>query len=75
MYEKLMKAGADVLYDDRDTRAGVKFADADLIGVPWQIVIGPRGVKAGVVEMKSRREGASEELSPEVALLRVLDDR
>ena len=54
LYTFLRTAGIDVLYDDRDERAGEKFADMDLIGLPWQIVIGPRGLKNGVVEVKAR---------------------
>lgn len=68
MYAKLSAAGLDTLYDDRDDRAGVKFADMDLIGLPWQVVIGPKGVKAGMVELKHRRSGERLELSPEAAL-------
>ena len=71
LFAKLQVAGVDVLYDDRDERAGVKFADMDLIGLPWQIVVGPKGVAAGVVELKSRKTGEKEELSPEAALARL----
>ncbi len=67
-YEKALKAGIEVLYDDRDERAGAKFAAMDLIGLPWQVAIGPRGVKAGIVEVKNRATGEREELSPEAAL-------
>ncbi len=72
LYAKLNQASADVLYDDRDERAGGKFADMDLIGLPWQIVVGPRGVKNGVVELKRRQTGERMELSAEAALQRVL---
>ncbi len=69
--EKLYKAfGREVLYDDRDERAGVKFADMDLIGLPWQMVVGPKGVAAGVVELKNRMTGEKSELSFEEALKR-----
>ncbi|MEN3973868.1 proline--tRNA ligase [Emcibacter sp. SYSU 3D8] len=71
LYERLQNAGIDTLYDDRDERPGVKFADADLIGVPWQVVIGPRGVKAGVVEFKNRATGETLEITPEAALDRL----
>ena len=71
LFAKLQAAGVDVLYDDRDERAGVKFADMDLIGLPWQIVVGPKGVAAGVVELKSRKTGEKEELSLEAALARL----
>jgi prolyl-tRNA synthetase len=65
------KLGGDVLYDDREDRAGVKFADADLMGHPWQIVVGPRGAVAGKVELKRRATGQREELSIEDALARI----
>jgi prolyl-tRNA synthetase len=64
----LTKAGKDVLYDDTGERAGVKFATMDLIGVPKQIVIGPRGLAAGLVEVKDRRTGARTEISLEAAI-------
>ena len=71
--ETLYKAlGRDGLYDDRSERAGVKFADADLMGHPWQIVVGPRGAAAGTVELKRRATGERGECSPESALARVL---
>ena len=60
-----------VLYDERDDRAGVKFADADLMGHPWQLVVGPRGAASGRVELKRRADGKREELSVEDALARV----
>ena len=62
-----------MLYDDRDESAGAKFADMDLIGLPWQLVVGPRGLKNGVVELKSRRDGETEELSLESAVARLID--
>jgi prolyl-tRNA synthetase len=64
-------AGAALL-DDRDERAGAKFADADLMGHPWQIIVGPRGVAAGTVELKHRASGERVELPTDAALLRVL---
>jgi prolyl-tRNA synthetase len=72
LYEKLKAAGVEVLYDDRDERPGVKFATMDLIGLPWQLVVGPRGLKSGVVELKGRANGDSEELSSESALARLV---
>ncbi|WP_137699787.1 proline--tRNA ligase [Marimonas lutisalis] len=60
--------GLEPLYDDTDERAGAKFATQDLIGLPWRITVGPRGLKNGVVELTSRRTGESEELSPEEAV-------
>ncbi len=71
-YAKLQAAHVDVLYDDTSDRAGGKFAKMDLIGLPWQVTIGPRGLKSGVVEFKNRASGAKEELSPEEALNRLV---
>ena len=68
LYAKLKAAGLDVLLDDRDERAGAKFATMDLIGLPWQVTVGPRGLKSGVVEIKNRKTGEKEELSVEAAL-------
>ena len=73
LYGKLNQAGLDVLYDDRDRKAGVKFADMDLIGLPWQLVIGPCGVKNGVVELKNRKTGERQELSPEAAIAKLTE--
>ena len=73
MYQTAAAAGITVLLDDRNERPGVKFADADLIGIPHRIVIGDRGLQNGVVEYKDRRIGENEELSPESALARVTD--
>ncbi len=61
----------DALYDDRDERAGVKFADADLMGMPWQVIVGPRGAAAGRVEVKRRADGTREELTVEDAVARL----
>jgi prolyl-tRNA synthetase len=58
------------LYDDRSDRAGAKFADADLMGHPWQIVVGPRGAAAGKVELKRRASGERVEIAPEEAIRR-----
>jgi prolyl-tRNA synthetase len=71
IYAKLCAAGVDPLYDDRNERAGAKFATMDLIGLPWRITIGPRGVKTGTVELTCRRTGETEELSAEVAIARL----
>ncbi|MGF9758116.1 proline--tRNA ligase [Microvirga sp. 0TCS3.31] len=65
LYRELCAAGRDVLYDDRDERPGGKFATADLIGVPWQVVIGPKGLAEGKVELKRRATGERETLSLE----------
>ena len=60
LYASLNEAGVETLYDDRDGSPGVKFADADLIGLPWQVVIGPRGLKDGIAEVKARAGGEAE---------------
>jgi prolyl-tRNA synthetase len=71
IYAKLEKAGVETLYDDRDDRAGAKFARMDLIGLPWQLIVGPRGLKNGVVELKSRRTEERDEISIDEALSRL----
>jgi prolyl-tRNA synthetase len=68
----LTNAGLEPLYDDRKERAGGKFATMDLIGLPWRITVGPRGLKNGVVELTSRRTGESEEMTPEAAVAKVV---
>jgi len=70
LYNGLALCGLDPLYDDRNERAGAKFASMDLIGCPWRITVGPRGLKNGMVELTCRRTGESEEMSPEAALER-----
>ncbi|MFQ5984374.1 MAG: proline--tRNA ligase, partial [Alphaproteobacteria bacterium] len=71
LYGKLTSAGVEVLYDDREERAGVKFAELDLIGLPWQLTVGPRGLAGGVVELKRRATDERSELSAESALARL----
>ena len=71
LYAKLKSAGIEVLYDDRDERGGVKLGSMDLIGLPWQVIVGPRGIANGVVELKNRATGNREELSVESALARL----
>jgi prolyl-tRNA synthetase len=71
LYAEFSARGIDVLYDDSDERAGGKFAAADLIGLPWQILVGPKGLAAGKVELKRRAGGAREMLSPADALARL----
>jgi prolyl-tRNA synthetase len=71
LYSKLTAMGLSPLYDDRDERAGAKFATMDLIGLPWRLTVGPRGLKAGVVELTCRRTGAAEELTPDAALAKI----
>ena len=73
LYAKLRRAGVEVLYDDRDQRAGSKFADMDLIGLPWQLVVGPRGLGRGVVELKRRATGERDELTVDAALKRLTE--
>ena len=69
----LTNAGLEPLYDDRKERAGGKFATMDLIGLPWRITVGPRGLKNGVVEVTSRRTGESEEMTPEAAIAKIIE--
>lgn len=71
LYGELTKAGVEVLYDDRDQSAGAKFANMDLIGLPWQLAVGPRGLENGVVELKNRKTGERVELSPEDAVAKL----
>ena len=71
IYKSLADAGVEVLYDDRDERGGAKFATMDLIGLPWQLIVGPKGLDRGVVEVKNRRTGEREELAIEAALARM----
>ena len=72
VYGKLRQAGTEVLYDDRDERPGAKFADMDLIGLPWQLIVGPRGIARGQVELKRRATGEREEIGLDAALARIL---
>ncbi|WP_442773367.1 proline--tRNA ligase [Paenirhodobacter enshiensis] len=71
IHAALVAAGLDPLYDDRDERAGSKFATMDLIGLPWRITVGPRGLANNVVELTSRRTGESEEMSAAAAVARI----
>jgi prolyl-tRNA synthetase len=71
LYAKLTGAGKDVLYDDTAERPGGKFATADLVGIPWQLVVGPRGLEKGLVEVKNRATGAKEDMNAEAALKRL----
>ncbi|MFT6426563.1 MAG: prolyl-tRNA synthetase [Celeribacter sp.] len=71
LYKSFQALGLDPLYDDRKERAGGKFATMDLIGLPWRITVGPRGLKNGVVEVTSRRTGESEEMTPEMAIEKI----
>ncbi|MEM6825205.1 MAG: proline--tRNA ligase [Pseudomonadota bacterium] len=73
LYAALAVKGLEPLYDDTEERAGAKFATQDLIGLPWRITVGPRGLDKGVVELTSRRSGDSEEISPEAAVARIAE--
>jgi prolyl-tRNA synthetase len=73
LYDGLNNAGVDVLYDDTEDRPGAKFATMDLIGLPWQLVVGPKGLSSGTVELKNRKTGERETLSPESALARLTE--
>jgi prolyl-tRNA synthetase len=72
IYGKLQTAGLSVLYDDRDDRAGAKFAAMDLIGLPWQIIAGPKGLASGEIELKERATGARHSLTFDSALNRLV---
>ena len=71
IYARLQAAGVETLYDDRDERGGAKFATMDLVGLPWQLIVGPKGLERGVVELKRRATGEREELSIESVLARL----
>jgi prolyl-tRNA synthetase len=72
LYRALSAKGVEVLYDDTDQRPGAKFATADLIGIPWQVLIGPKGLAEGKVEVKRRTDGSRELMSPADALARLV---
>jgi len=71
IYATLLEHSVDVIYDDRSDSPGVKFADMDLIGLPWQVIVGPRGLKSGTVEIKERRSGRRQEMSLESLFARL----
>jgi prolyl-tRNA synthetase len=71
LYRELHARGVDVLYDDTDERAGAKFATVDLIGLPWQVIVGPKGLADGKVELKRRSDGSRELVSPADVLARL----
>jgi prolyl-tRNA synthetase len=73
IYGKLTLAGISVLYDDTNERAGGKFATMDLIGLPFQLIIGPKGLKSGEVELKERKSGERMNMSPEAAVKRLTE--
>jgi prolyl-tRNA synthetase len=72
LYRQLVGAGVETLYDDRDERGGAKLASMDLIGLPWQLIVGPRGIAAGTVELKNRATGERQELSIDSAIARLV---
>ncbi len=72
LHEKFIKSGISILYDDRNERAGIKFSDMDLIGLPWQVIIGSKTLTNGTVEIKNRRTGAREDLSLDAVVNRFL---
>lgn len=73
IYSKLNGNGVEALIDDRDERAGVKFNDADLIGMPYRIIVGAKGLKDGIVELKDRRGGDALKLSPADAVAKMIE--
>jgi prolyl-tRNA synthetase len=73
LYDALTDAGLDVLYDDVNARAGAKFATMDLIGLPWQVIVGPRGLGAGVVEVKNRATGDRQDISAQSAVSHLIE--
>jgi prolyl-tRNA synthetase len=73
LYETLVAAGVEVLLDDRKDRPGVKFADAELIGIPLRVTVGPRGLENGVVELVERESGDKREVATEQAATRVME--
>jgi prolyl-tRNA synthetase len=73
LYADLRAAGVAVLYDDREASPGVKFADADLLGMPWRITVGAKGVARGVVERRRRADGTEDELPLAAAAARLAE--
>ncbi len=73
LYLELQEKGVDVLLDDRDERPGSKFKDADLLGIPLRVTVGKRLTKDGVVELRQRKDGATEELAPEMVAARIVE--
>jgi prolyl-tRNA synthetase len=73
LYVKLGRAGISVLYDDTEERAGAKFATMDLIGLPFQLIIGPKGLKSGEVEVKERKSGERMSMTLDAAVKRLIE--
>jgi prolyl-tRNA synthetase len=79
LYEAIAAGGVDVILDDRDERPGVKFKDADLVGIPYRLTVGPKGLAEEVVELRARRTGEARDLqlqhAAEIVIEAVLDER
>jgi prolyl-tRNA synthetase len=73
LYQQFDNAGLEPLLDDRNDRPGAKMASMDLIGIPWQIVVGPRGMENNMVEVKRRKTGETAEMSPDSAVTKILN--
>ncbi|MBO0740230.1 MAG: proline--tRNA ligase [Hyphomicrobiaceae bacterium] len=73
LYGKLGRAGVSVLYDDTEERAGAKFATMDLIGLPFQLIVGPKGLKTGEIEVKERKSGERMSMTPDAAAKRLIE--
>ena len=73
IYDTLRNKNIEVLYDDTDERVGVKFAAMDLIGLPWQVIVGPKGAEKGIVELKNRKTGEKQEVALDAALARLIE--
>ena len=71
-FGELTDRGIEVLYDDLEQRPGAKFATADLIGIPWQILVGPRSLAEGKVELKKRTDNSRELITPASAVERLV---
>ncbi len=74
LYDRLVDAGVEVLFDDREVSPGVKFADADLLGIPARLVVGAKGLARGVVEWRSRASGEERELGLEASVSELLEE-
>ena len=74
LYQQFDNAGLEPLLDDRNDRPGAKMASRDLIGIPWQIIVGPRGMENNIVEVKRRKTGETAEMSPESAVTKILNE-
>jgi prolyl-tRNA synthetase len=79
LHHALAEEGIDVVLDDRDERPGVKFKDAELVGIPYRLTVGPRGLKDGKVELTRRRDGQTREVdigkAADIAANAILEER